>query len=217
MNFLGIIGSNKSESYAKKVLDYASFLLLDEIFIDQVSLEAIPIFSRDLDIKNYENLLDLADRIKNSDGIIIAYEEKNNTLVSQLKSLLEWLSFDLKPFIAKPVLLLGLADDGKAPIMAQMHLKEILTSPGLETFVMPGSDFIMTRAKDMFDQDGRLIDEKSQDFLEHCLMRFKKYAQMINELDLDKIESKYLITLRAGGYINLDDPFSDGTSGATDY
>lgn len=217
MNFLGIVGSNKDESYAKKLLYYTNFLMIDEVYLKQIDLKDIPLFNRDLSIKNFDNLLEISEMIEESDGIILAYDQVNNSLASRLKSLLEWMSYEVHPFVNKPVLLLGVSEENQASLMAQMHLKEIFTSPGLEAFIMPGNDFLMLKAQEIFDPDGMLIDEISQDYLEHCIERFKKYADLVNKLELDQIESKYIITLKAGGYINLDDPYSDGTSGATDY
>ncbi len=217
MNFVGIVGSDRSDSYVKKLLDYTGFLMAGEVFVDPVDLYLVPLFNRDLNISDYPGLVEIKNKIEASDGVIIAYDQVNNSISPRLKSLLEWLSFDIHPLTNKPVLLMGVSLDKKASLMAQMHLKEILTAPGLEAFVMPGSDFLMVEAGKLFDDDGRLVDELSQDYLDHCVKRFMKYADLVNQLALDDIKTKYLLTLQAGGYIDLDDPYSDGTSGATDY
>lgn len=217
MKFVGIIGSNLEESYAKKLVDYAKLLMIDEFEIFTIDINNLPLFNQDLSISDYKNLTDLSDIIKESDGIIFCIEEVNNTVTASLKSFLEWMSYEVHPFINKAVFILGVSEDGKSTSRSQMHLKEILSSPGLECFVFSGNDFLMAHASEKFDSDGRLIHEQTQDYLEHCLIRFKKYAQLINQLDLSNLESKYTLTLKSGGYINLDNPYSDGTSGATDY
>ena len=217
MKFIGLIGSNNDKSYPKKLLEYCKMLMIDQIDIEIISCNNIPIFNLELSIYDNKFLIDLSDKIKNSDGIIISTEEILNTIPSSLKSLLEWMSYEIHPFLNKPVLVLGISKDENPTRRSQMQLKEILSSPGLECFVIPGNEFLMSMASEKFDVDGRLIHEQSQDYLEHCLLRFEKYARLINTLDLKNLESKYTLTLKSGGYINLDDPNSDGTSGATDY
>lgn len=217
MKFIAIVGSNYENSFSEVLLEYCKFIMVDQFDIEIIKINDIDIFCEDLSIFDNNKLMDINEKINNSDGIIIATEQVNNTIPSALKSILEWMSYEVHPFVNKPVTILGISKNQKSTNLAHMQLKEILTSPGLEAFIISGSDFLMSYASDKFDSDGILVDEQSQDFLEHCLLRFEKYARLINTLDLENLESKYTLTLKSGGYINLDDPNSDGTSGATDY
>lgn len=217
MKILGIIGSQSQDSYNRKLMEYAKFMMIDGIDLSLISLENLPLFNQDLPILSQPHLLDFNNKIQESDAIIISSPEINSSIPTLLKSLLEWMSYEVHPFSNKPVLLLGASTQEHGCQMAHAHLREILNAKGLDAYVMPGRDFILSNAHEKFDLDGRLIDEQIEDYLEHTILKFIKYAELIKDLDLNDIESKYTLTLKAGGYINLDDPNSDGTSGPTDY
>ena len=49
----------------------------------------------------------LNNKITRADGVIIATPEHNHTISAALKSVLEWLSFEVHPFENKPVMIVG--------------------------------------------------------------------------------------------------------------
>lgn len=49
----------------------------------------------------------LNNKITRADGVIIAIPEHNHTISAALKSVLEWLSFEVHPFENKPVMIVG--------------------------------------------------------------------------------------------------------------
>lgn len=217
MKFIGIVGSISKESYNKKLMDYTKFIFNDLVDIDIVDLKGIPIFNEDIADVNHPLAAEISKKIDNSDGVIIATPEINYSMPPILKNLIEWLSFNLHPFRQKPVMIIGASYNNQGTARAQMHLKQVLNAKGVDAFVIPGHEFLLTNAKDKFDEDGMIIDEETNDYLEHNLMRFMEYAKLINSLDLDNINSRLNLTLKAGGYVNIDDPDADGTAGASEY
>ena len=217
MKIIAIPGSSSKTSLNKRLLDYVNLISLDMFEMEIIEIDKIPIFNKDDSYLNYENLISISQKISSSDGLIIATPEHNKTIPAILKSLIEWLSYDIHPFKGKPTMIIGASEDNQGTSSAQLHLKQILDSPGVDAFVMPGNEFLLKNAHLKFDQDGRLIDEKTDDYLEHCLLRFMKYCELIKSSQLDNIESKFTMTIKAGGYINLDDPNNDGTAGESEY
>lgn len=217
MKIIAIPGSSPDISLNKRLLDYVKLLSLDMFEMEIVDIKNIPIFQKDDTYLNHENLISIAQKISESDGVIIATPEHNKTLPAILKSIIEWLSYEIHPFKEKPVMILGASEDSQGTSSAQLHLKQILDSPGVDAFVMPGNEFLLKNAHLKFDEDGRLIDEKTDDYLEHCLLRFVKYCHLIKNANLDQIESKFTLTIKSGGYINLDDPNNDGFAGESEY
>lgn len=217
MKFVGIAGSIFEHSYNRKLLHFAKYIFSDEVEIEILDINGIPLFNQDLSEEDYPKIKEINDKIANSDGVIIVTPEHNFTVPGILKSLIEWYSYNLHPFKNKPVMILGASLTDQGTSRAQLHLRQILDSPGVDAFVMPGSEFLLSKANEKFDEDGMITDERTIDYLDHCLHRFVKYAELINNLDYDKIETKYTMTLKAGGYVNLDDPYSDGTAGASEY
>ncbi|MFM1515675.1 NADPH-dependent FMN reductase [Helcococcus ovis] len=217
MKFVGIAGSISDKSYNKMLLDYAKFIFNDVVEIEILDIKDIPLFNQDLNQDDYPKIKELSDKIESSDGVIIVTPEHNYTIPAVLKSVIEWFSFNVHPLKNKPVMILGASYTEQGTSRAQLHLRQILDSPGVDAFVMPGNEFLLSNVREKFDKDGTLIHEQTSDYLEHCLLRFMKYAELIKKLDIDNIESKFTLTLKAGGYVNIDDPYSDGTAGASEY
>lgn len=216
MKLVAILGSNH-KSINKKLLDFTIFSSFDFFMIEEIEIHNLPLFSETLSVNSYPEIIELADKISRSDGVLIVTSEYNHTVPAVLKNFLEWMSHELKPFMHKPVQLIGGSNNDQGSSRAQVHLKQILDSPGLDCFVMPANEFILSNADEKFDEDGRLLDEKTADYLEHILLKFKKYIEINKSLNFDDLDSKYQMTLRAGGYINLDDPHGDGFASASEY
>lgn len=215
MKFVGIAGSISEKSYNKKLLEFIKFKFTDIIDLEIIDINGMPIFSQDLDHNDFPIIQEISDKIEASDGVIIATPEHNHTIPAVLKSLLEWYSYKLHPFKEKPVLVLGASYTDQGTAMAQAHLKSVLDSPGVDAYVIPGNEFLLSNALEKFDADGFLIDERTIDFLEHVILRFEKYSELISDLDIANIESSYTRTLAAGGYEAIN-PYEDGTAGASE-
>lgn len=215
MKFLGIVGSISDKSYNKRLMDFAKFKFDHIIDLEIIDIKGLPMFSQDLNKEEYPIIDQIGKKIEQADGIIIATPEHNFTIPAVLKSMLEWYSYELHPFKNKPVLILGASYTEQGTSRAQSHLKMVLDSPGVDAYVIPGSEFLLNNAKEKFDEDGFLIDERTIDYLEHVIIRFKKFTELANQIDISNIESSYTRTLRAGGYESTD-PYSDGTSGASE-
>ncbi|KRM95754.1 fumarate reductase, flavoprotein subunit precursor [Liquorilactobacillus aquaticus DSM 21051] len=59
---------------------------------------------------------------------------------------------------------------------AQDNLRQILNSPGVNAFVMPGHEFLLSNAKEQFDNQSQLTNNKTTSFLEEC---FTHYLQFV--------------------------------------
>lgn len=216
MKFIGIVGSIFENSLNKKLLEFTKFKFSDIAEIEIVDISEIPIFSQELHHEDYPKLKEISDKIIASDGVIIATPEHNYTIPVVLKSLMEWLSYELHPFEGKPIMIIGASYKDQGSARAQSHLKSILDSPGVDAYIMPGNEFLISYANTIFDEDGYITDEKTVDFLEHQLIRFTKYAEVIKQLDLKSVESNFTRTMESGGYEDNNDPY-DGTTGASEY
>lgn len=216
MKLVGIVGSVFENSLNRKLLEFAKFKFSDLVDIEILDISNIPLFSQDLDINDYPKILEISKKIEDSSGVIIATPEHNYTVPTVLKSLLEWLSYSVHPFQEKPVMIIGSSYTDQGSSRAQLHLKQILDSPGMDAFIMPGNEFLLGKAKDKFDENGYINDIKTIDFLEHSLLKFLRFAKTLDKLDLRNIDSTFSKTMKAGGYPISDDPY-DGTAGASEY
>ena len=124
----------------------------------------------------------LYNRITRADGVIIATPEHNHTISASLKSVLEWLSYEVHPFENKPVMIVGASYYDQGTSRAQVHLRKILDAPGVNAYTLPGNEFLLGKAKEAFDDEGNITNEGTINFLETCLDNFVKYVGVVSKL-----------------------------------
>lgn len=216
MKFVGIVGSIQKESYNKKLLNFVKNKFKNLIDIEILDINGVPLFNQDLKSKDYPILKELNDKIIDSDGVIIVTPEHNFTIPALLKSLIEWLSFEYHPFTNKPVMILGASYTEQGSSRAQLHLRQILDSPGVDALVMPGSEYLLSNAKEKFDENGDITDERTIDYTEHVLLRFIKFAEIANQLNLESLNTNYIKKKNEGSYKIVDNPYANETTGPSE-
>lgn len=184
MKFIGIVGTNAQESYNRLLLQFMQKHFSNKAEIEILELTNVPMFNETNDQSNSEIIQEFNRKITEADGVIIATPEHNHSIPSALKSILEWLSFNLHPFDGKPVMIVGASYDVQGSSRAQLHLRQILDAPGVNAIVMPGYEFLLGRAHQAFDEEGNIKEERTIDFLESCFWRFMRFTEIANLLNV---------------------------------
>lgn len=183
MKFIAIVGSNAKKSYNRKLLQFMKKHFESKAEIEILEITDVPMFNQS-DNQSYSEVIQMFnDKITASDGVIMATPEYNHSIPSGLKSLIEWLSFDLHPLAGKPVMIVGASFNTQGSSRAQLHLRQILDAPGVDANVMPGYEFLLGSANKAFDEAGDLINEGTVDFLEICFLRFMRFAKIADQLN----------------------------------
>ncbi|MCS3430327.1 flavocytochrome c [Klebsiella sp. BIGb0407] len=182
MKFTAIVGTTSPKSYNRTLLQFMQAHFKDKAEIELLEIQDVPLFNQD-NPSNSPALLNINQKIMASDGVIIATPEYNHSIPSSLKSLLEWLSYELHPLDGKPVMILGASIDSQGSSRAQLHLRQILDAPGVNANVMPGYEFLLGHAQQAFDDNGQLSNQGTIDFLEICFLRFMRFARISNQLN----------------------------------
>lgn len=183
MKFIGIVGTNAKHSYNRMLLQFMQTHFAKQAEIEILELTDVPMFNESEDQSNSPVIQLFNDKIMAADGVIIATPEHNHSIPSALKSIIEWLSFNLHPFDGKPVMIVGASYDVQGSSRAQLHLRQVLDAPGVNATVMPGSEFLLGRAQEAFDAEGNLKVEGTIDFLDSCFWRFMRFAKVANQLN----------------------------------
>jgi len=183
MKFIAIAGTSAKKSYNRSLLQFMKKYFEQKAEIEIIDIADVPMFNQSDDQSNTEILQTINDKIIEADGVIIATPEYNHSIPSSLKSLIEWLSFELHPLVGKPVMILGASKDVQGSSRAQLHLRQILDAPGVDATVMPGYEFLLGSAHKAFDENGDLNSERTIDFLEICFLRFVRFSQIANLLN----------------------------------
>ena len=143
------------EVITRTLLQFMQAHFQDKAEIELLEINEVPMFNQD-NPSNNPQLVAINEKIVASDGVIIATPEYNHSIPSSLKSVLEWLSYELHPLDGKPVMILGASIDSQGSSRAQLHLRQILDAPGVNANVMPGYEFLLGNANKAFDENGRI-------------------------------------------------------------
>ena len=155
--------------------------------LELLEIDEVPMFNQDEDWKESFQLRLIYNKITRADGVIIATPEHNHTITAALKSVLEWMSYEVHPFENKPVMILGASYYDQGTSRAQVHLRKILEAPGVSAYTLPGNEFLLGKAKEAFDEKGNIINEGTVKFLELCLDNFVKYVEVVSTLKKPKL------------------------------
>ena len=182
MKFVGIVGSIAEQSYNKMLLAYIAKHYQELAEIEILDIKDVPIFNESDDQTETPVIQNLVKKIKAADGVILATPEHNRTTTAAMKNVLEWLSFKVHPFQDKPVLIVGASYFSQGSSRAQLSLRQILDSPGVNALVMPGNEFLLGNVKEAFDAQGDLKDQGTVDFLGSVLAKFCEWVQVLEVL-----------------------------------
>ena len=80
--------------------------------------------------------------------------------------------------IGKPVMTAGVSPGMMGTIRAQLHIRQILASPGVQARLLPpaGNEIVINLAEQKF-KDGRLVDEATLKFVDEVVLRFIDFVQ----------------------------------------
>lgn len=188
LKIAAIAGSNANHSYNRMLLEFMARHFSDDD-IDVIDIRQVPMFNEDYKGKIPEVVADIDRRVASADAVIIASPEYNHSITSALKSLVEWLSYEVHPLQDKPVMIIGASTHEQGSSRSQVQLRDILISPGVNAYIFQNEEFFMSDAANIIDEDGNITNEMTIHFLEKCMREFKHYAKAINRMITEKKEA----------------------------
>lgn len=175
--FIAIVGSNSRKSTNRELLKYMKKHFQDFADIELVEIKDLPIFKKSADKYVPQLAKDIAKKIEDADGVIIATPEYDHSVTAVLSSALAWLSYGIHPFVDKPVMITGASYGSLGSSRAQAQLRQILDSPEIKARIMPSSEFLLGHSLQAFDDDGNL---KDKDIVKELDGLFQDFLQFVN-------------------------------------
>ena len=175
--FIAIVGSNSQKSTNRELLKYMKRHFKDFAEIELVEIKDLPIFKKSADKYVPQLAKDIAKKIEDADGVIIATPEYDHSVTAVLSSALAWLSYGIHPFVDKPVMITGASYGSLGSSRAQAQLCQILDSPELKARIMPSSEFLLAHSLQAFDDNG---DLKDKDVVKELDGLFQDFLQFVN-------------------------------------
>lgn len=180
--YIAIVGTNSDQSTNRKLLYFIRDYFKNEANIEIIEIKEFPMFNKPDDGNLPSIVKEVAQKIEEADGVIISTPEYNHAVPAALMNALNWLSYNIYPFVDKPVMITGASYGTLGSSRAQSHLKQMLDSPELKARTMPSSEFLLSHSLQAFDESGKLVDEDQIQKLHSLFLDFKHFVYMTNQL-----------------------------------
>ncbi|AVK63873.1 FAD-binding dehydrogenase [Lactobacillus sp. CBA3606] len=178
MKLVAIVGTNAEKSYNRDLLQYMKQHFSENVTMQIAEIDQIPLFKEcNATVELPASVKTLADQIQVADGVIIGVPEYDHAVPAALKSVIEWLSYRVHPFVGKPLMIVGTSLGIQGTSRAQDELRLILNAPGVGATVLPGNEFMLSFAPKAFNEQGSLVDPHTVNFLERCFANFTQLVK----------------------------------------
>ena len=159
IKILGIAGSLREKSFNKMLLAEAVRLAPENATVEILDIADIPSYNQDLDEKMPQAVIDLKNKIKESDAVLFVTPEYNYSIPGVLKNVIDWGSrpYGDNAWDKKPVAIMGATIGGFGTIRAQTHLRQTF----LFTNMFPiNTELYISNASEKFDPSGHIIEDQ---------------------------------------------------------
>jgi chromate reductase, NAD(P)H dehydrogenase (quinone) len=177
---IGLSGSLRKGSFNAALLRAAAELAPLDLTLEIASIAGIPLYDGDIEAEHGLPPLvsELKERIAAADGLFLVTPEYNNSIPGVFKNAIDWLSRPAKDiprvFGDKPVALIGATPGGGGTRLAQNAWLPVLRTLG--TRLWSGQQLYVARAGQVFDAEGRLVDEKIRQLLSALMKGFAQFV-----------------------------------------
>ncbi|PKR83008.1 NADPH-dependent FMN reductase [Heyndrickxia camelliae] len=163
---VALVGSNRKESYNKKLALYMQNRYQDKLDIEILPIDELPMYNQDDELDPPAIVNEIKGKVKESDGVLIVTPEYNHSIPAVLKNAIDWFSRVDRVMVNKPVMIAGGSGGVLGTVRAQMHLRQIMNSPGVSALTLPGNEVFIGAIQSKIDETGKLVDEATIQFID---------------------------------------------------
>lgn len=176
MRVVAIAGSLRQGSVHKRLVRAAQAHAPEGMEIEHFGLAPIPLYNMDIEDDPPPAVRELKNRIRESDGLLIAVPEHNYSYSGVLKNAIDWVSRPAseQPIRGKPVALMSAAPGLLGGARAQYHLRQVLFY--LEAKQLR-AEFFLPQCQEKIDDEGNLLDAADVERVKRFLAAFAEFIQ----------------------------------------
>lgn len=180
VKLVGVAGSLRRLSFNKGLLNAAAELLPDDVTLEIVPIDDIPLYNADVEAADGipPAVARLKEAIAEADGLLLATPEYNNGVPGVFKNVIDWASrpaADIgRVFGGRPVALIGASPGGFGTILSQDNWLSVLRTLGTRPWFE--GRLMVSRAGGLFDDQGQLTDDATRARLRDFIAGFAAFA-----------------------------------------
>jgi chromate reductase, NAD(P)H dehydrogenase (quinone) len=161
-----LVGSNRKDSFNKKLALYMQTRYRTTAELEILPIEKLPMYNQDDELTPLEIVTEIKKKVAESDGVLFVTPEYNHSIPAFLKNAIDWFSRVDKVMVNKPAMIVGSSPGVLGTARAQMHLRQILNSPGISALTLPGNEVFIGAVHEKLDESGMLIHEPTIQFID---------------------------------------------------
>lgn len=179
MKITALVGSLRKDSYNLQLVKTMQERYKSQFELQIADIRSLPHYDQDDENNAVDAVTSFQKQIAQADGVLIVTPEYNWSIPGVLKNALDWLSRMERVMQSKPVLTAGVSPFMLGTVRAQLHLREILASPGISARMLPpgGNELLINFAGQKFNELGRLVDETTLSFLDGVVQKYMDLAR----------------------------------------
>jgi chromate reductase len=177
---LGISGSLRAGSLNSSLLRAAVGQMPTGVTLEIGNIKGIPLYDGDVEASQGlpAAVTSLKERVAASDGLLLVTPEYNNGIPGVFKNAIDWLSrpsADIPHIFGnRPVAVMGASPGGFGTLLAQTAWLPVLKTLGTAAYF--GGRLQVSRAGEVFNGEGALVDERIRDQLKKFLAGFCEFV-----------------------------------------
>lgn len=171
-----IVGSLRKESFNRKIAHELMRLAPADLKLFIVEIGDLPFYNEDVEANAPQSWTDFRNKIKDSDGVIFVSPEYNRTLPGVLKNAIEVGSRPPKEnaWKNKPGAVITVSPGAIGGFGANHHIRQAGVSVNIH--MMPHPEAYIGNVKELLQEDGKTVIDKTAAFLTTFLAAFDKWV-----------------------------------------
>lgn len=172
-----LVGSLRKDSQTLKLAQALTKLAPEGMEFDFVQIGDLPFFNEDLDTDTPPaSWTRFREEVKAADGVLFVTPEYNRSLPAALKNALDVGSrpYGQSVWNDKPAGIVTASPSGLGGFGANHHLRQPLVFLNMPTMQQP--EAYIGNLWNLFDEDGRIVTEGTEDFLKSWMEAYAKWV-----------------------------------------
>ena len=176
---LGLSGSLRTGSFNSALLRVAAASMPKDTALEIGTIRGIPLYDGDVEAQGMpDTVVKLKERVVATDGLLLVTPEYNNSVPGVFKNAIDWLTrppADIpRVFAKRPVGVIGASPGGFGTLLSQTAWLPVLKTLGTAAYF--GGRLQVSRAGDVFNDEGTLVDERIREQLKKYLAGFSEFV-----------------------------------------